>query len=101
MISLAKALTAFTRIAKLTDQQVKKQQSVERDYAYPFQSYVSKISQLFYSALTSAIFGNKIKVNFCITSEICYEIDIHFECLKFLDGHHWANFVYLRKCVEN
>ena len=81
--------------------QVKKQESVEPDYEYPFPSYVSKIKQLFYSALTSAIFGNKIKVNFQITSEICYEIDIHFEFLKFLDGHHSANFVYVRKFVEN
>ena len=44
--------------------QVKKQKSVEPDYEYPFPSYVSKITQLFYSALTSAIFGNKIIVNF-------------------------------------
>ena len=50
---------------------------------------------------SSAIFGNKIKVNFWITYEILYEIDMRIKCSKFLDGHHSANFVYVRKFVEN
>ena len=29
------------------------------------------------------------------------KIDIHFERLKFLDGLRSANFVYIRKFVEN
>ena len=31
-------------------------------------------------------FGNKIRVHIWIIHEILYEIDIHFERLKFLDG---------------
>ena len=35
------------------------------------------------SGLTSANFENRITVNFWITYEILYEIDMHLKCLQF------------------
>ena len=77
-------MTKHLQLYKIIIKHVKKQQSVEPDYEYPFPSQFNKIKQYSCLALSSGNFGNEMKVNFWITYEILFEIDTHIECLKFL-----------------